>query len=83
MQAMFKHERNPLAYYDIAGVAGIEDARRAAIQSLSFDARFRIMDRTQAPFGLTLSVSPHWGLVEETSGVRYGNATPCRPRAYA
>ena len=59
-----------LAHYDIAGVAGIEDARRAAIQSLSFDARFRMLDRAQAPFGLTLSVSPHWGLVDETSGVR-------------
>jgi hypothetical protein len=59
-----------LAYYDIAGVTGIEDARRAAIQSLSFDARFRVLDRAQAPFGLTLSVAPHWGLVDETSGVR-------------
>jgi len=59
-----------LAYYDLAGVTGMEDARRAAIQSLSFDARFRALDRAQAPFGLTLSVSPHWGLVDETSGVR-------------
>ena len=59
-----------LAYYDIAGVTGISDARRAAVQSLSFDARFRLLDRSQAPFGLTLSVAPHWGLVDETSGVR-------------
>jgi hypothetical protein len=59
-----------VAYYDIDGVTGIEDARRAAIQSLSFDARFRMLDRSQAPFGLTLSVAPHWGLVDETSGVR-------------
>ena len=59
-----------LAYYDIAGIAGINDARRAAIQALSFDARFRVLDRAQAPFGLTLSVAPHWGLVDETSGVR-------------
>jgi hypothetical protein len=59
-----------LAYYNIAGVAGISDARRAALQSLSFDARFRVLDRSQAPFGLTLSVAPHWGLVDETSGVR-------------
>jgi hypothetical protein len=59
-----------LAYYDITGVTGIGDARRAAAQSLSFDARFRMLDRTQAPLGLTLSVSPHWGLADETSGVR-------------
>jgi hypothetical protein len=58
-----------LAYYDIAGVTGIEDTRRAAIQSLSAEARFRVLNRTQAPFGLTVSVSPHWGLVDETSGV--------------
>jgi hypothetical protein len=58
-----------LAYYDISGVTGLEDAGRAAIQSLSFDARFRVLDRAQAPIGVTLSVSPHWGLVDETSGV--------------
>jgi hypothetical protein len=59
-----------LAYYDIAGVTGIEDARRSAIQSLFLDARFRLLDGSHAPLGLTLSVSPHWGLVDETSGVR-------------
>jgi hypothetical protein len=59
-----------VAYYDINGVSGIEDAQRAAIQSLSFDARLRVLDRAQAPFGLTLSVSPHWGFVDEASGVR-------------
>jgi hypothetical protein len=58
-----------LAYYDIAGSPGIADVRRAAIQSLFADARFRVLDRAQAPFGLTLSVAPHWGLVDETSGV--------------
>jgi len=59
-----------LSYYDITGVTGLDDARRAEIQSLSVDARFRALDRSQAPFGLTLSVAPHWGLVDETSGVR-------------
>jgi hypothetical protein len=33
-----------LGYYDIDGVVGIEDARRAAIQPLSVDARFRMLD---------------------------------------
>ena len=59
-----------LGYYDLASVAGIEDARRAAVQSISFDGRLRVLDRAQAPFSLTLSVSPHWGFVDETSGVR-------------
>jgi hypothetical protein len=58
-----------LAYYDIVGVTGIDGARRAAIQSFSFDTRFRVLDRARAPFGLTLSIAPHWGLVDETSGV--------------
>jgi hypothetical protein len=58
-----------LAYYDIAGMSGLADTRRAAIQGLFADARFRMLDRAQGPFGLTLSVSPHWGFVDETSGV--------------
>jgi hypothetical protein len=58
-----------LAHYEIAGVTGIRDTSHAALQSLSFDARFRLLDRTQAPFGLTLSISPHWGFADETSGV--------------
>ena len=45
-------------------------ARRAATQSLSFDARFRVLDRAEAPFGLTLSVAPHWRFVDEASSVR-------------
>jgi hypothetical protein len=39
------------------------------VQSLSFDARYRMLDRDKAPFGLTLSVQPHWGFADETSGV--------------
>ena len=62
-----------LAYYDIVGVAGMEDRRQAAAQSVSFDARFRLLDRGRAPFGLTLSVEPHWGFADETSGVRIGH----------
>ncbi len=57
-------------YYGIAGVAGMEDRRGASVQSASFDARFRILDRARSPFGLTLSVEPHWGFADETSGVR-------------
>lgn len=59
-----------LGHYDITGVSGIDDVRRTAIQALSFDARFRLVDRSQAPLGLTSSVAPHWGLVDETSGVK-------------
>jgi hypothetical protein len=57
------------AYYDIAGVAGLNDLQSAAVQSLSFDARFRLLGRGTAPLGLTLSVSPHWGFADEISGL--------------
>jgi hypothetical protein len=62
-----------LAYYDIAGVPGLDDIERVTLQAASFNARFRVLDRDTAPFGLTLSVAPHWGLVDETSGLRAGH----------
>jgi hypothetical protein len=57
-----------VAYYDITGVDGIDDRRQGALQSVSFDARFRLLDREHAPFGLTLSVEPRRGFTDETSG---------------
>lgn len=59
-----------LAYYDIAQVPGLDGIQRATLQSTSFNARFRLLDRDRAPFGLTLSVEPHWGLVDEISGLK-------------
>jgi len=56
------------AYYDIAGVTGMENRREGAFQSLSFDARFRLLERDHSSFGLTLSIEPHWGFADETSG---------------
>jgi hypothetical protein len=57
-----------VAYYDITGVDGIDDRRRGALQSVSFDARFRLFEREHAPFGLTLSVEPRRGFADEMSG---------------
>jgi hypothetical protein len=57
-----------VAYYDITGVNGIDDRRQGALQSVSFDARYRLLDREHAPFGLTLSIEPHWGFADEVSG---------------
>jgi hypothetical protein len=57
-----------VAYYDITGVSVFDDRRQAALQSISFDARFRLFDREHAPFGLTLSVVPHRGFMDEMSG---------------
>ena len=57
-----------VAYYDIAGVSAFDDRRQAALQSISFDARFRLFDREHAPFGLTLSVEPRRGYTDDISG---------------
>jgi len=57
-----------VAYYDITGVDGIDDRRQGALQSVSFDARFRLHDREHAPFGLTLSAEPRRGFTDEMSG---------------
>ena len=57
-----------VAYYDISGVSAIDDRRQGALQSVSFDARYRLFDRGHAPFGLTLSVEPHWGFVDDVTG---------------
>jgi hypothetical protein len=59
-----------VAYYDIADVSGFDDRRQAALQSVSFDARFRLFDREHAPFGLTLSVEPRRGFTDEMGGER-------------
>jgi hypothetical protein len=57
-----------VAYYDIAGVSAFDDRRQAALQSISFDARFRLFDREHSPFGLTLSVEPRRGYTDDMSG---------------
>jgi hypothetical protein len=49
-------------------VSGMGDRRQTVVQAMSFDARFRLLDRTRAPFGLTLSIAPQWGFVDDTSG---------------
>jgi hypothetical protein len=57
-----------VAGYDIAGVSGIDNRHASALQSISFDARYRLLDREHAPFGLTVSIEPHWGFVDDRSG---------------
>jgi hypothetical protein len=58
-----------LAYYEAVGVPGIANADRAGVQSAFVDARLHLLDRESAPVGLTLSIEPHWGLLDETSGM--------------
>ena len=58
------------AVHSISGVDGIDDRRQAAFDGLSFDVRYRILDRSRSGVGLTVNAEPHWGLVDETSGER-------------
>jgi hypothetical protein len=57
-----------LAYFDIDGVAGFEDRQQASFGELSFEARYRLMDRARSPFGLAIQMEPSWGMVDETDG---------------
>ena len=47
--------------------------QRGAFQALSFGAAYKVLERDNAPFGLTVVVEPNWGRVDDTSGAnRYG-----------
>ena len=59
-----------LAYYDISGMTGLNDRSQALMQSISINARYRVLDHQDAPFALTLSVEPRRSFVEDTSGAR-------------
>jgi hypothetical protein len=57
-----------LAYFGISSVPGFEDRQLATLQGLSFEARYMLMDRHRAPFGLTIIAEPRWSRVDATSG---------------
>jgi hypothetical protein len=54
--------------YDVSGVSGLDDRHQTAFESLSFETRYRVLDRTKAPFGLTFGIDPRWGRVDDVSG---------------
>jgi hypothetical protein len=57
-----------LAHFGIAGVPGLPDTQLATLQSVSFEARYLLLDRHHGPFGLTLIAEPRVGRVDATSG---------------
>lgn len=57
-----------LAYYDISGVPGLGDRDEATFDALTFETRYRLLEREHAPFGLTLGFDPHFGTVDDVSG---------------
>jgi hypothetical protein len=56
------------AYDGISGVPGLDDRQQLAFESLTFETRYRLLDRTHAPFGLTLGLDPHLGFIDDISG---------------
>jgi hypothetical protein len=61
------------AYHDINSVPGLIDRKQAAFQGLSFESRFLLADRERAPFGLMLSIEPHWNGIDDVTGQRVEN----------
>ncbi|WP_213736468.1 hypothetical protein [Bradyrhizobium sp. dw_411] len=55
-------------YYKISSVPGLEDRQQLGLDRLSVEFRYRLLDRGQAPIGLTLGVDPHWGHIDDISG---------------
>ena len=63
----------PVAYHSIAGVTALDNRQQAAFDGVSFEFRYRLLDRDHAPFGLTIGAEPHWARVDETSGEPVAN----------
>src|SRR5882672_4542169 len=63
------------AAHNINGVPGLDDRSQLAWQGVSLDLRYRLLDRSTAPLGLTLAVESHADRIDETTaamGRKYG-----------
>jgi hypothetical protein len=59
-----------LAAHHIESVPGFDDRNQVAWQGASLDLRYRFLDRTTAPFGLTLAVEGHSDRIDEVTASR-------------
>jgi hypothetical protein len=65
-----------VAHHNIAGVPDLEDRSGWAFEAVSLELRYRVLDRTQAPVGLTVGIDPRFGTIDDISGApaaRYGS----------
>ena len=53
-----------LARYDIVDVPGFGDRNSWAFEALSFEMKYRILDRQRSFVGLTVGATPSWGRVD-------------------
>jgi hypothetical protein len=63
------------ASYAINGIPGLEDRRQLDWQGASLDLRYKLFDRTAAPFGLTFALETHADRFDDISAAparRYG-----------
>jgi hypothetical protein len=58
------------AAHRVSGVEGLEDRQQVAFEGLSFEVRYRLLDRMRAPVGLTIVAEPHWVRLDEVDGQR-------------
>lgn len=61
------------AGHAIRGVPGLDDVRQLVWQGVSLDLRYRLLDRENAPFGLTFAVDGQLSRIDEVSAVRVRN----------
>jgi hypothetical protein len=48
----------------------LRDQRQGTFQGLAVEARYRLLDRKSAPFGLTLAAQSQWARIDELTGER-------------
>src|ERR1700753_4079483 len=56
--------------YDISGVTGFADLHETALGGLSMNIRYRLLDRSSAPFGFAIGAEPHWNRIDDLTGGR-------------
>lgn len=55
-------------YFNIHDAPGFGDRSAATFSGVTAEARWNILDRRTAPFGMTLSFDPEWRRIEENTG---------------
>jgi hypothetical protein len=55
-------------HHHIRGVPDMADRSQFSFAGLAFETKYRLLDRSKAPFGLALVATPYWQRVDQTSG---------------
>lgn len=57
-----------VAYHNIRGVPGLDDRTSTNFEGVSFEMKYRLLDRSLTGVGLTIGVTPAWARVDDASG---------------